>query len=57
LHDASINGGNQINNGVKVFLGYARFQRPLDAPITSGLAATTQSDRQADEHLLAFSQS
>jgi len=56
LHHARIDSRDEVDGRVKVFFGHARFQRPLDAPIASGLAAATHRHRQADEHLFPFGQ-
>ena len=56
LHDTRVDSGDEVDGGVKVVSRHARFQRPLDSPVASGLATTAQRDRQADEHLFPFGQ-
>jgi len=54
LNHAGVDGGDEIDDGIKVFARDTRFQRPLDTPVASGLAPAAQRNRQANERLLAF---
>jgi hypothetical protein len=56
LDDGRIDGSDEIDRGVEIFLRDTCLQRPLDTAVASRLAAATQRHGQPDEHLLSLRQ-